>query len=112
MSNIYFLVDSSNTVINAISWDGDIEKYTPPPGHVVVTRTFDQGWIGSYWIGTKAIDAQPYPSWTLDVPNETWVPPVPMPQDGKEYTWNEETLSWVEVVPPEEPAPSANTQVF
>ena len=40
---------------------------------------------------------QPYPSWTLDAEAE-WQPPVPYPTDGKMYTWNEETLSWNEVV--------------
>ena len=37
---------------------------------------------------------QPYPSWTLDE-NWVWQPPVPYPQDGKDYTWDEATLSWV-----------------
>jgi hypothetical protein len=40
---------------------------------------------------------QPYPSWTLDT-DAKWQPPVAMPTDGKMYSWNEETLSWDEVV--------------
>jgi hypothetical protein len=40
---------------------------------------------------------QPYPSWTLDA-DAIWQPPVAMPTDDKMYTWNEETLSWDEVV--------------
>ncbi len=40
---------------------------------------------------------QPYPSWTLDA-DAKWQPPVPYPTDGKMYSWNEETLSWDEVV--------------
>lgn len=40
---------------------------------------------------------QPYPSWVLDEDTCRWNPPTPMPQiDGKLYTWNEPTLSWVE----------------
>ena len=42
------------------------------------------------------ITPQPYPSWTLDS-NYDWVAPVPYPNDGKQYTWDESTLSWVEV---------------
>ena len=38
-----------------------------------------------------------FPSWTLDE-NAQWQPPVPYPNDGKFYSWNEETLSWDEVV--------------
>jgi hypothetical protein len=40
--------------------------------------------------------AKPYPSWVLDETN-TWIAPVPMPDDGKEYEWNEFDLIWVEV---------------
>jgi hypothetical protein len=39
----------------------------------------------------------PFPSWTLDVNTGSWVPPTPMPTDGKRYSWNEETLSWDEL---------------
>jgi hypothetical protein len=38
---------------------------------------------------------QPYPSWTISAPTWTWQPPVPYPDDGKMYTWDEETQSWV-----------------
>ena len=42
------------------------------------------------------IEPQPYPSWVLDS-NFRYIPPVPHPNDGTPYTWNEETLSWIEV---------------
>lgn len=38
---------------------------------------------------------QPYPSWTLD--GEKWNSPVPYPEDGKLYKWNEDLLNWIEV---------------
>ena len=43
---------------------------------------------------------QPYPSWTISAPTWQWQPPVPYPDDGKLYTWDEATLSWVEVPAP------------
>lgn len=46
------------------------------------------------------IPPQPYPSWSLDTTTCDWVPPVPMPDDGKFYVWDEATLSWKEVTPP------------
>ena len=46
------------------------------------------------------IPPQPYPSWTLDTATYDWVPPVPMPNDGGFYVWDEATLSWKEVTPP------------
>lgn len=39
---------------------------------------------------------QPYPSWILDS-NYDWVAPVPYPNDGKQYAWDETTLNWIEV---------------
>lgn len=44
------------------------------------------------------IPPQYYSSWTLDVDTCNWKPPVPHPNDGKLYDWNEEQLNWVEVV--------------
>jgi len=38
---------------------------------------------------------QPYPSWTISAPTWEWQSPVPYPTDGKEYVWDEATLSWV-----------------
>jgi hypothetical protein len=40
---------------------------------------------------------QPYPSWVLDEDTCLWEPPTAMPDDGKFYHWDEDTLSWVEV---------------
>lgn len=43
------------------------------------------------------IPPQPYPSWLLDTQTCLWDPPVPYPNDGKTYIWDEDTLSWVEI---------------
>jgi hypothetical protein len=37
---------------------------------------------------------QPYPSWVLDE-NAQWQAPVPMPDDGEMYSWDEDAQSWV-----------------
>ena len=39
---------------------------------------------------------RPYASWNLDPDVCQWVAPVPMPEDGKRYSWDEATTSWVE----------------
>ena len=44
------------------------------------------------------IAPQPFPSWTLDA-NHDWQPPTPMPSEGGPWSWDEVTLSWVEVQP-------------
>jgi hypothetical protein len=43
---------------------------------------------------------QPYPSWILNNETAQWEAPVSRPVDGKEYEWNENLLSWVEVFEP------------
>jgi hypothetical protein len=41
------------------------------------------------------VPPQPYSSWQLD--NDCiWRSPIPIPNDGIRYTWDEPTLSWVE----------------
>jgi hypothetical protein len=37
---------------------------------------------------------QPYPSWTLDA-DCNWQPPTPYPNDGCRWTWDEQTLTWI-----------------
>jgi hypothetical protein len=43
------------------------------------------------------IPPKPYDSWLLDEDTCLWNAPVAMPTDGKIYTWNEDTTSWVEI---------------
>jgi hypothetical protein len=50
----------------------------------------------SYDSGRDAfIPPQPYNSWVLNEDSCLWFAPIPWPDDGKEYLWNEETTSWV-----------------
>jgi len=44
------------------------------------------------------IPPQPFASWTLNEETAQWEAPTPYPEDGKRYTWDEETTSWVEIV--------------
>lgn len=43
------------------------------------------------------IPPQPYASWVLNESTCLWDAPSPKPNDGKQYTWDESTISWVEV---------------
>ena len=44
------------------------------------------------------IPPQPFLSWILNETTGLWEAPTPMPSDGKQYQWNEETTSWIETV--------------
>tara|TARA_R110000822_G_scaffold41274_1_gene112183 strand:- start:500 stop:871 length:372 start_codon:yes stop_codon:yes gene_type:complete len=44
------------------------------------------------------IPPQPFPSWTLDENTYHWQSPIPYPDDGKIYYWDESQQTWVEGV--------------
>jgi len=44
------------------------------------------------------IPPKPFDSWVLNEETCLWQAPVAMPDDGKDYRWDEDTTSWVEVV--------------
>lgn len=45
------------------------------------------------------IPPKSFDSWVLDEDALFFVPPVVRPDDGKDYEWDEESVSWVEIVP-------------
>jgi hypothetical protein len=40
------------------------------------------------------IPPKPFESWVLDEDTCLWGAPIPMPEDGGNYTWNEELFAW------------------
>ena len=42
-------------------------------------------------------EPKPYRKWILDETTWTWKAPVDMPDDGKFYTWNDNTGAWEEI---------------
>lgn len=43
------------------------------------------------------ISPKPFESWTLNETTCLWQAPIPYPQDGRVYRWDENTLTWIEV---------------
>jgi hypothetical protein len=62
-------------------------------GYTLDTTVVQDGVVGVFYA------PQPYPSWTLNTQTYEWQAPVPYPNDGKVYDWDEATLSWVLVTP-------------
>ena len=52
--------------------------------------------VGGNYDGTGFYDAKPYDSWILNSESYGWEPPTEMPDDGKIYSWDESSKSWVE----------------
>ena len=43
------------------------------------------------------IPPKPFNSWVLNESTCLWDAPTPMPTDDKRYSWDEDTVSWVEI---------------
>ena len=78
-----WLMDNLGGTWVKTSYNGNIRKNFAGIGF-----TYDP--VNDWFVGP-----QPYPSWILDT-EAKWQAPIPMPEDGKLFTWNEETLSWPE----------------
>jgi hypothetical protein len=59
-------------------------------GYTLDTTVVQNGVTGVFYA------PQPYPSWILNTQTYLWDAPVPMPDDGKKYYWDETTQSWAE----------------
>jgi hypothetical protein len=63
-------------------------------------NNFRKNYAGVGYTYDKTRDAfippQPYSSWLLDEDTCRWDAPTPMPDDSKNYRWDEDTTSWKE----------------
>lgn len=117
-------VDSNGVVLQVISVSNDVATDPAPSESELLGKDFIANTLGlsGEWIQTSyngnfrkqyagvgfSYDSQadvfiapsPYPSWILD-DNYDWQAPEPYPTDGKFYSWDEETQSWVAIEMPE-----------
>lgn len=63
--------------------------------------SFRKNFAGIGYIYDQGRDAfispQPFPSWSLNESTCQWNAPVPRPENGKRYIWDEPTTTWVEL---------------
>lgn len=74
---------------------------------------WENGVVIDKWIVTPMTDAEkqakieeyrqllPFPSWTLNETTLEFVPPIPYPDDGNSYVWNEDMQTWDSEIIPE-----------
>lgn len=67
------------------SYNGNLRK-----NYAGIGYTYDSG-------RDAFIPPKPFASWVLVEDTCQWQAPTPMPDDGKMYSWDEPTTSWVEV---------------
>ena len=78
-------IHGADTNWKQTSYNGNIRK-----NYAGIGMTYDAG-------RDAFISPKPYPSWVLNETTCRWESPTPMPtEEGKFYTWNEETVSWDE----------------
>ena len=69
--------------------------------HVKGGTPFRMNYAGIGFIYDESKDAfippQPFSSWILNKNTCQWEAPIEYPNDGKDYTWNEDTQAWDEV---------------
>ena len=109
-------IDQNNTVLRVIVVDN--KDTSTPDGTEVesIGVAFCQRLFGGNWIKTSYngnirknyagvgftydpvldgfIPPKPHDSWILNESTCQYDPPIPMPDDGKWYSWVEETKSW------------------
>ena len=77
------------------SWSGGYANWK----QTSYNRNFRKHFAGIGYTYREDIDAfippKPYPSWSLNLETADWEAPVPMPQDGEIYGWDEENQVWV-----------------
>ena len=89
--------ESSNWIQTSYNTRGGIH-YAPdsnePDGGIALRKNY--AGIGFTYDSDRDAfyTSQPYPSWTLNEDTCQWESPVPYPDDGEIYTWNEENQDW------------------
>jgi len=117
-------LDSHNIVIRGVAVNNDTIDNLPFPESEPVGVEFckslygqDTNWVQTSYnanfrynyaglgftydnVADAFIPIKPYPSWLLNTQIYQWQAPIPMPNDGKFYVWDETTQNWVEIIDP------------
>jgi hypothetical protein len=106
---VHVVVNDVITVNGVESEQAGIDFLTGLHGHTLWKQTsyngnFRKNYAGIGYTYDASRDAfiapKPWASWTLNETTCYWEAPTAMPTDGKKYGWDEPTLSWVEIVEP------------
>ena len=87
-SGIAFLTEWSGGYTNwkQTSYNGNIRK-----NYAGIGYTYDE-------VRDAFIPPKPFPSWVLNEDTCRWEAPIPYPNDGVMYSWDEEAGDWVAIV--------------
>lgn len=111
---VYAVLDGDDNVTNIVAADNDdavqvLRMLIPEAANIILTtEATGQAYIGGDMLDGKFRMPSPYPSWQWDADTASWVAPIPYPQGGNGYLWDEGAVAWVEIPPaaPIEPDPA------
>ena len=103
---IYGFVDENNILREyAVIQENDIETLERLKNDFGYQTAYIMDWskevsdIGqTYWNGTRFVHPSPYPSWVFNDEANSWEAPIPHPNDGKSYIWDEDQQNWTEIL--------------
>jgi len=102
------IVAEQDVIDTGLFGDGWIQtSYNTYGGQHPEGRPLRKNFAGIGFTYDAELDAfiapKPFASWILDQESCLWNSPIPYPNDGKKYYWDEETVNWIEVPLPQNP---------
>jgi hypothetical protein len=117
----YAILDENNIVVQVIVGRNENDTYNDQPMdweayyggkrtsyntkggvHLLGGVPFRKNYAGigfTYDLSRDAfIPPKPYPSWSLNEQTCIWDAPLPHPNDGKDYAWDEQDQQWVAII--------------
>jgi hypothetical protein len=103
-------IDENNIVTRVLVGDNDM----PNEGYDWFVENLGGTWVKTSYNGNirknyagigytydeerdAFIPPKPFDSWTLNEGTCRWQAPVPYPQDGRAYVWDEDSVLWIEL---------------
>lgn len=95
-------IKTSYNTWGGIHYEPNVFPFVPSPDQSKALRGNYAG-IGDTYDAINDVFYQPRPSnqfgpfnsWTVSAPTWQWTPPIPMPNDGNWYIWNDPEQKWV-----------------
>lgn len=99
----YAVINENGIVENIISADNP-DAATPlkllfENKYQIILETEETGvaYIGGDFFDSQLRPPKTFESWIWSSQDKKWLAPVEYPQDDKVYSWDENTISWVEI---------------
>lgn len=90
-----YATHDGHTVVNVIV--AESQQIAEDVSGLTAIETNGAPWLGWTQHGTDWRPPTPYSSWVWNAEALVWEAPLPYPEGGNGYTWDEESGSWIEI---------------